>query len=172
MLETSDVVVDIGAASYVEVSSYWQEHELVDLFPQEGKQLWLHFVVVGGPSLGASMRGIADQAALSIESNVNVCIWENEYFGPVVIDGVPFSQTGVVDKHWGHIVLKQRGRLFVAALEKMINEGHSFADAIESSNSVLARTRLQRLRDDIWEQLALVFKRDEKKDGELYESTN
>ena len=157
--ETGDVVLDIGASSFVEVNAYFAENDLERVFKDAGKNLWVHLVVVGGPSQGACLRSVTERIRNGHDA-AHVCVWENEYLGPIKIQDETLTTSGILD-HAGfeHVVLPQRGRLFVGALESMIGNGDTFEDAINGSPTVLTRSRLQRQRDELWGQLDRVFDR-------------
>ena len=146
--ETDDVVIDIGASSYVEVFAYWREMDLASVFEASGKTLWMHYVLVGGGGSSSTVTSLADRDETGSKAT-RACVWENEYFGPLLVD---LKMSGLLDG-CSHVKLRQHSRLYAAAMEAMILEGRSFEDAIAASRSILNRTRLKQQRDDIWEQL-------------------
>ena len=149
--ETADVILDIGASSYVEIASYWRENDLSNVFREAEKPLWMHIVVVGGPSQGASLRGVTERVK-DRESHARVCIWENHYFGQVNPDATKI----ITEAGYPRIVLPQRSKLFVHALERMIDGGQTFGDAIPQLHA-LPRKRLEIQQKEIWAQLDAVF---------------
>ena len=149
--EPGDVVLDIGASSYVEIAAYWRENDLSATLHGAGKSLWTHIVVVGGPSQGASLRGVTERVSAK-DPHANICVWENHYFGKVSSAAVDLlKQAG-----YPRIVLQQRGILFVHAIENMIDHGQTFEDAI-AEQPELPRKRLKIMKQDIWKQLDLIF---------------
>ena len=127
--ETTDMVIDIGASSFVEVNAYFVENDLERVFKDAGKELWVHLLVVGGPMQGACLRAVTERIK-SAKETANVCIWENEYFGPIEVQGDSESQMETLTSSrileaagFKHIVLPQRDKLSVAALEAMIGNG-------------------------------------------------
>ena len=161
--ESANIVLDIGASSYVEVTSYFIENDLERVFKEAGKELWVHLLVVGGPMQGACLRAVTERIQTD-KDTASVCVWENEYFGPIEIHtekgGSPETLTtsGVlVAAGFKHVVLPQRGKLFVAALETMIGKGLTFTEAIEAANTLLSESRIRTQRDDLWTQLDLIF---------------
>ena len=157
--ETADIVLDIGASSFVEVSAYFAENDLERVFKKAGKDLWVHLLVVGGPSQGACLRSVTDRIKAERDT-ARVCVWENEYFGPIEIKGESLGNSGVLESAgFNHIILPQRGRLAVGALETMIGNGQTFEEAIGEARSLLAEERISTQRDDLWKQLDHIFNR-------------
>lgn len=161
--ETADIVVDIGASSFVEVNAYFAENDLERVFKDAGKVLWVHLLVVGGPMQGACLRAVTDRIKADSDA-ANVCVWENEYFGPIEIEsetpGSPETLTtsGVLaEAGFKHVILPQRGKLFVGALETMISNGLTFDEAIDYAPTVLSESRIRTQRDELWAQLDQVF---------------
>lgn len=168
--ETADIVIDIGAASFVEVSAFWLENDLETVFSDARKDLWMHLIVVGGPSQGACMRTVVDRIKDEMThgtTNSRTVVWENEYFGPLGNTGTDKSVKEVIDQAgFKRILLPQRGRLFVAALEGMIRAGMTFEEAIASAPTLLGRTRLERQRNELWQQLDVALSKSETVDAE------
>ncbi len=157
--ETGDIVLDIGASSFVEVNAYFAENDLERVFKNAGKELWVHLLVVGGPSQGACLRAVTDRIKASRDT-ADVCVWENEYFGPIEVQGETLAKSGILaSAGFHHIILPQRGRLFVGALETMIRNGLTFAEAIDDAPSLLSESRFTTQRDELWSQLDHLFKK-------------
>ena len=157
--ETADVVLDIGASSYVEVNAYFAENELERVFKTAGKVLWVHLVVVGGPSQGPCLRSVTDRIKADKDS-ARVCIWENEYLGPIAIQNESLTESGILaDAGYRHVILPQRGRLYVRELEGMVGNGETFADAIAGAATLLSKSRLEQQRDELWKQLDAAFEK-------------
>ena len=164
--ETADIVIDIGASSYVEVNAYFVENDLEQLFKDSGKDLWIHLLVVGGPMQGSCLRSVTERIK-SNKDTAAVCVWENEYFGPIEIETEnagefeTLSESGIlVAAGFNHVILPQRGKLFVGALESMIGNGLTFGEAIDSARSVLSKSRIKTQRDELWAQLDQLFSKD------------
>ena len=155
--ETGDIVLDIGASSFVEVNAYFVENDLERVFRDADKVLWIHLLVAGGPMQGACLRAVTDRIKADRDT-AEVCVWENEYFGPIEIQGETLAESGILKgAGFHHIILPQRGRLFVGALESMIGGGLTFAEAISDAPSLLSESRLTTQRDELWQQLDRMF---------------
>ena len=155
--EPSDIVLDIGASSFVEVNAYFVENDLEYVFKSAGKVLWIHLLVAGGPMQGACLRAVTDRIKAD-KDTARVCVWENEYFGPIEIQGETLTASGILNSAgFEHVILPQRGRLFIAALESMVRNGQTFTDAISEARTLLSEARITKQRDELWEQLNRVF---------------
>ena len=158
-----NVVVDLGASSWIEVDAFWREHSLEQVLLEQGKEVWFHQVVVGGPANGDCVGALAHRIDHR-DKRSNLCVWENEYFGPIRIEDQLLTNLFDFDKlSLQHVVLPQRSRLFAAAFEDVIRDGELLGDATMNTKQILVRQRLTQIQDDLWGQLNHIFDKPKQK---------
>lgn len=158
-----DFVIDNGAASFLPLSRYLLENGIPDLIAEHGKRLVVHTVITGGPALvdtGKALAAILRQ----FPAEVRVVVWLNAFFGPVVTQaGDPFEATPLYRTHRERIAgLVRLDALdpdsYGQSLAQMRDRRLTFAEAMVSPDiRIVARRRLQQIRQRIWAQLAQVI---------------
>lgn len=158
----SNFVIDSGAASFVPLSRYWIEHDIAGLIGNAGKRMVVHTLVTGGGAMldtSKALLSVMEQFPPSVE----LVVWLNEYFGPVVtLGGQPFEQTRVFqeNRHRIHALVRLE-RLnpdtFGRNLAEMLKRQLTFAEADQSTEfRIVARQRLRQVWRPIRDQLAQV----------------
>lgn len=74
-------IIDIGASSYVPFFSYLVEGNIFDIFKNNGLDIWLHTVIVGGEGEEDTIKSakeILNHDSLNPTAKV---VWMNNYFG-------------------------------------------------------------------------------------------
>ena len=84
-------------------------------------------------------------------------LWLNEHLGPLEIQGQPITQARFLhearDRILGTILLPARTKAtFGKDVEEMLRQRLTFGEAIERFD-LMPRTRIKRIRDDLWAQL-------------------
>jgi len=156
-----DVIVDNGAASFVPMSQYLIENDVSAILAEHGMQMVLHVVITGGGMITDTLRGL-----LSVfdgyPPSVKVVIWHNEFFGPVVADGITLEQMPIYRDHRDRIIgVVRLERLNPAAngrnVLEMLDRKLTFAEAISHPDfTVVPKQRLTMVRRAIFEQVAAV----------------
>lgn len=161
--QDSHFVIDNGAASFLPLSRYLLENDIPSLIGEHGKDVVVHTLITGGPALidtGKALAAILQQ----FPASVRVVVWLNAFFGPVVTSaGDPFEATPLYRNHQPRIA----GLVHLDALDPD-SYGHSlaqmrdrrltFAEAMLSPDiGLVARRRLQQIKQRIWTQLARVL---------------
>lgn len=149
-----DVVVDNGASSFVPLTSYIAQNDLMGVLAEHGRRVVIHVVVTGGQALLDTLGGLK---WVSEHLNAEFVVWENEYFGPVEADGKSLTEMkayrAAEPKLVGHIVMQQRKNDMAARdVGDLATARQTFVEAIESA-PLMARSRLTRVRDGLWTQL-------------------
>lgn len=154
-----DVVVDGGAASFLPLSRYLVEGGIAGTLLEQGVRMVVHTIVTGGGNGLDTLRGM-EAAIEHFTPEAHVTCWANEYFGPIAFDGVPFEKTeayrSMRPKMHGIIFLHRLDpELFEPNLREMLERHMTFAQALASEDFMLMeKSRLTRIRHEIWEQLA------------------
>jgi hypothetical protein len=143
----SHAIVDNGASSFVALSAYLKENEIIPLFQENGHTIYLHTIVTGGQAIGDTVGGL--KALAQDFPTTPIVVWLNGYFGEVAMDGKPFEEFKVYQEH-GHqfhalIPLPEGNRATIGKdLEDMLSKRQSFTAAMDACSSIVVRSRLLR----------------------------
>ena len=160
MTEDGVFVVDNGASSFVPLSNYMIENDVISMLKDAGREVFIHSVITGGQALMdtlAGFRALADQTG-----SRNLVVWLNEYFGAIESKGKQFNEmrayTDHVDKVRGIVRIAKRNQdTFGKDIEEMVSRKLTFQEAIESSDfALMAKQRIKTVQRDIFDQLAVV----------------
>jgi hypothetical protein len=158
---TGDVIVDNGAASFVPMSQYLIENSISEILTEHGVQMVIHAVITGGGMIMDTLRGLLSIFD-SYPPTVRVVIWINEFFGPVVADGLELEHMPIYREHRDRIIgIVRLERLnpvsFGTNLLDMIDRKLTFAEALTSPDfTIVPRQRLVMVRRAIFDQMAEV----------------
>ena len=97
LTESGTFVVDTGASTFIPLWHYVLENQVLDYLREKGKRVFIHSVITGGQSLNDTLSGF-EQLAETTRAK-NLVVWLNEYFGPVLHEGIPFREMAVCKKH-------------------------------------------------------------------------
>lgn len=152
----TDWVVDTGAPTFLPLVNYLAENEVFSFLVESGHRVIIHSPLVGGVALGETVSGL--KAILQM-SDCPVVIWENEFFGPVEMNGKRFVQTAgyeqFKDRVLGLVVLEKKNHKTAEAdLRSMHARRLTWAEALNDSGFMtMQRNRLTIMRRDIADQL-------------------
>src|SRR5215467_3641605 len=155
--ENGTFVVDTGASTFIPLWHYILENQALDHLRQKGKRVFIHSVITGGQSLNDTLSGFEALAETTREKNI--VVWLNEYFGPVLQDGVAFADMPVCRKHanklHGSVAIARRtADTFGRDMEDMISRKLTFTEAVKTPDfTIMARQRLLVVQRDLFEQL-------------------
>lgn len=149
-----DVVVDNGSSSFLPLTAYIAQNDLMTVLAEQGRRVVIHVVVTGGQALLDTLGGLR---SVSQSVNSQIVLWENQFFGPVEKDGKELTRMKAYEeakaKLIGHVVMQQlKNDMAGLHVGEMATARQTFAEAIESA-PLMARSRLTRVRDGLWTQL-------------------
>lgn len=155
--DDGEVVVDNGAAGFVPMSKYLIENEVNDVLTAHGLEMVIHTVITGGGSMLDCLRGLASLLQ-NYPPSVRIVVWLNEYFGPLVADGIAFEDTKVyrdnVDRIAGLVRLAKVSPHHARNILDMLDRKLTFAEAIARPDvMVVAKQRLTMVKRAIFEQI-------------------
>lgn len=156
-----DAVIDNGSSTFVPLSAYLVENNVIELLQNAGKTVYIHTVLTGGQAMDDTMAGVA---SLLTSQSAPVIVWENEFFGPVAKDGKTFVDTKMYRENEGRIAgiikLHQRNPdTFGKDVELMVSNKMTFSEAMVSPLfTVMPRQRLKTVQRSINEQLDAAFR--------------
>jgi hypothetical protein len=131
-----DSVIDNGASSFLPMMSYICENKLIEALKNEGKEIVVHAPLVGGLGMDETLRGLD---AILQNLPVEVVVWENEVYGPVVKNGKKFGESAFYQKHSSRIrgivhITQGSADTLVKTLHKLTSHRLTFAEAQESKD--------------------------------------
>jgi hypothetical protein len=160
--EDVDVVMDNGAASFVPLSNYLISDKVAEVIDTAGKQMVMHVCLVGGGMAMETASGL--QAVVThFPASVRIIVWVNEFFGSVLINGLPFEKTPFYaqskDRLAGIIYLpRQNPKTTGINLSAMLDRKQTFAEVLDDpAFHIMPKQRLTQYRRSVWEQLDAVI---------------
>ena len=148
------VIVDNGASSFLALNSYIKENGIIGILGESGHSVFFHSVITGGQAIADTVLGLRSLALGFPETPI--VVWLNPYFGEIVMDGMSFEEFKVYQEFQNQfhavITIPQGNKATIGKdLETMFAKRLSFKNAIESSQSIVVRSRLQRYRNELVE---------------------
>lgn len=152
----TDSVIDNGASTFVPLSAYMAESDIIPLLEDAGKEVIIHTVLTGGQGLRDTLVGLD---ALLATQPAKVVVWENEYFGEITKNGKTFLQSDLYNKNKDRIagvvkIEKRTQNTFVADMEMLASNNLTFDQAKTSALfSIPSLSRLHKVQKEIFQQL-------------------
>lgn len=173
--EGTDFVVDNGAASFIPLSYYLIENDVVNLIADSGKQVIIHSVLTGGQAMFETLKGFAALAE-QMPEQARIVVWLNEFFGEVMAEGKPFEKMRVYEEHrervTGIIRITQRTPgTFGKDMQFMLDHQLTFDELQELTKEdveklvpdgsarfdLMAKSRMKIVKKDLFGQLATML---------------
>lgn len=150
-------VVDTGSPSFLPMMSYLSENRVFELLQEHGRQVVVHTPIVGGPALGETLLGFKSM----IESTTaQFVVWENNFFGPVDLQGQSFIDSKTYAKYRDRIIGVIRLRSLDETtwgkdLRTLLSKRLTFSEASDHFR-LMQQQRLIMIKRSIYEQLDLI----------------
>ena len=153
--DDGQVVVDVGSNGFETLMAYEVENGVFALLRELGHRIVVQTVIAGGPDAEETVKGTM---ALLAATDVPIILWLNEHLGPLELQGRPIADASFLhdsrDRIVGTVLLPARTKAtFGKDTEEMLRRRLTFAEAIEQFD-LMPRTRIKRIRDELWTQLA------------------
>ena len=99
--------------------------------------MFIHSVITGGQSLNDTLSGFEALAETTREKNI--VVWLNEYFGPVLQEGVGFADMSACKKHANKLhgsvaIARWTADTFGHDVEEMISRKLTFEEAVKATD--------------------------------------
>lgn len=158
-------VIDNGASTFVPMMKYISDNDIISLFDELNRPVYIHTVIVGGQSQADTLQGLMSlYELLGNSKNVKLVIWLNEFQGAVDIpDGY---KELVQDKTAAVITIANRNSdAFNDDLEKLTKARLTNEEAQKSSEfGLMSKNRLKKVFTEVYEQLDHLYDVDTKSD--------
>lgn len=156
--EDKHFVVDNGAASFVPLSSYIIENDVVNVLTEADRQVVVHIVIAGGIGLLNTLSDF-NNFVTQLPKSAQIVIWLNEHLGDLDYEGKTFTEMKAYKNHKdrvsGIVHLPHRtSDTFGQDIGKMVAYRMTFDEALESSDfRLMSKQRLTIVKRDVFEQL-------------------
>ena len=153
-------VVDTGGTSFLPLTNYLLENNIIQLLRAGGRSVRVHTVVTGGQSMLETLDGFA-QLAQHLPDR-SLVVWLNEFFGAVEFAGKSFDDFKAVQASHSKILGKvcwpmRNPDTFGRDMRELLQRRLTLSEAIDSSEfNIVSRQRYKIVRDHIFEQLSRI----------------
>ena len=146
------VIVDNGASSFLALNSYIQNNDVLGIFAEGGHNVFFHTVITGGQAVADTALGLRS-LAIGFPT-APIVIWLNPFFGDIRMDDRPFEEFKVYQefhRQFHAVIAIPQGHKATLGkdLEILFAKRQSFKTAIESSQSIVMRSRLGRYWNEV-----------------------
>lgn len=151
-------VIDNGASTFVPMMKYIKDNDIISLFDELNRPVYIHTVIVGGQSHTDTLQGLTSlYELLANAKNVKLVIWLNEFQGNVEIPDeykmLMKDKTAAVIR-----IINRSSDAFNDDLEKLTKNRMTNEEAQKSSEfGLMSKNRLKKVFTDVYEQLDLLF---------------
>lgn len=153
-------IVDNGSSTFLPLSAYMLENNVVQLLQDHGKKVFIHTIVTGGQAMEETLDGL--NLLLKTQKTAPIIVWENEFFGDVIKDDKVFTESnlykGNKDRIRGLIRLhKSNPDTLGKDFELMLKQKLTFDEVAASPDfTLMPRSRLLRVKASVFDQLKAV----------------
>ena len=157
--EDANFVIDCGAASFIPLTRYLLQEQLIDVLVSGGKRVIIHTIVVGGAAMTDTLAGMAEICEQFPET-AQIVVWINPHFGAVRKDGVDVEDMdgfkALTPRLAGIITLPALDERFTKpAVMAMLDARLTFAEARNGAGFThMSRLRLANVWEPLKEQIA------------------
>lgn len=158
------VVIDNGTSTFMPMLRYMHTNEAFKILEEQGKQVIVHAVVVGGEAKEETLNGLRAMLKMVSGTGTKVVVWQNEFWGvPMMDDGRPLETLAELQSNpnfAGIVRIIDRNDDATKTDFKLMTERHlTLAEVKVSEQFVLwAKSRIQRVYNDVFAELDAVFK--------------
>lgn len=161
----SEIVIDTGGGSFMQMCSYLLENQVLELLSEESHEIVVHCILTGGQAMADTLAGLKSLVE-HFHGPARIIVWANEYFGDLetvrdaqaisVLDLQSFRKfESRID---GIITISRRSHLFAEDMKELLQRHQTFAAARNDANlTVMTRHRLQMIWNNMSEQMDLVL---------------
>ena len=160
--EDSDAVIDNGASSFIPLSTYLLESDILGMLREAGKQVFIHTLIVGGQGIRDSLNGFKTLVE-SFGEKAEFVVWLNHFFGKIILNDKTFEEMKVYKNHQEYVsaimtMTKKTPETFGVDIENMLKARLTFEEVIKSPEfHIISKQRIKMTERELWEQLDAVF---------------
>ena len=168
VIETPQVVVmDTGSSNYIDLKSYLEVNETLEIFSEEEdikRDVIIHVPVNGGSDFPFCCQELEE--LFNTFQTVKFVVWLNSYGGKLQLEGKEFDDTKIAkmlaksDRFLGIVCLPQLDQNQTAAFREIMADGLTFQEAILDGSgkyTILKKRQITKLRERFYKQLDDIF---------------
>ncbi len=154
-----DAVIDTGASTFIPIANYLAKNKVFQFLKDEyGKDIFLH-VVLNAQTQNDYLSTLASLEMLTttFAANVKIVIWLNEFGGSLA--NFTKSQFYLDNESlvFGMIRIKNPDELLLHDFKAILQNYQTYHEALgDSKLFVMSRSRIKRMRDEIYGQIGSV----------------
>ena len=161
----ANFVIDTGSSAFVELNRYLLRNGIPQHIIEGGKRFIANIIIAGGNLFAetcSNLKAIADQMPAEVE----IVVWINDHFGPVVPAGRLFEDLEIYKMTQGRIAAViqlddhtfAEKQTFGADLSQMTRAGLTFEEVQASPDfTIMAKHRLKRVEQDLYGKFAALL---------------
>lgn len=156
-------VVDNGAASFLPLSNYLIENNVIEMLEAAQKKVLIHTLITGSMGMRDTMSGFV-KLAQNLPEQAQIVVWLNEFFGPIVSeDGKQFEDMKAYKDYKGRVagiirIPQRTSTTFGKDVQLMLHARQTFQEVQTNPDfELMAKQRLAIVKRDLFEQIALVI---------------
>lgn len=154
--DDADFIIDNGASSFLPLSSYLVENQVMSILKEMGHRVIAHTVITGGQAMMDTLHGFS---ALAQNMNVSIVVWLNEFFGEVKAKDKSFEEMKVYESYNDKVItiinINKMSPLFEHDFQQMIEKHLTFEQALHDTDfSMMSKNRLRIIQKNLYGQLS------------------
>ncbi len=157
----TDIIIDNGASSFIPVTAYFAENNILKMLIESKIKVFFHVVVTGGQALIDTIRGV-EYIIQTFSSSAKIVIWLNHFFGDIEQKNKKFQEMNVFIKNkskiFGIISIPNKTReTFGEDIKKMLEDRKTFIEFIEGDYFIMPKQRIKLFQEEMFTNISLVL---------------
>ncbi len=157
-----DCVVDNGASSFIPLTAYLKEGDILPFLAENDITIYIHVVVTGGQAQDDTIRGL-DYVINNFSPSINTIVWLNEYFGAIEHKGKIFEDMQVFKRNkaniYGIVTIPEMSKeTFGQDIKQMLEDRVTFAEYLSLDKyMIIPKQRIKKFRDIMFNNISIVL---------------
>lgn len=155
----ADFVIDNGSSTFMSLTHYMAENDIINLLTDAGKKIYIHNVLVAGQAKSDTLNGF-EEVTKRINGSAKIVVWENWHYGDLDYNGHPFTKlklyTSNASKIAGIVKLPNRTEsdAFMSDLKQMQEKHMLFSEVLASPDfGLVAKSRMRKVMSEVFAEL-------------------
>lgn len=160
--KAKNIVIDNGASTFIPLASYIKSNDVFKILSNLNHTVYIHTVVTGGQARNDTLTGF-DAIAESFGHQTKLVVWQNEYFGAVEKDGMPFTDMKVYAKNEAAvdsivIIPELKRETFGQDVKDMLQDKETFDERLKNPEvKFMEKQRLTEIKRQLFENMSVVY---------------
>ena len=158
----NDCVVDNGASSFIPLTAYLKEGDILSFLTTENITIYIHVVVTGGQAQDDTIKGL-NFVIQNFGPSIKTVVWLNEYFGKIEHQGKTFEEMQIFKKNKTNIhgivtIPEMTKETFGHDIKQMLEDRVTFEEYLESDKyMIIPKQRIKKFKDTLFNNLSIVL---------------